>query len=208
MNDVHETVAPANQPATSVWRKVCWLASGVVAVLVLSVTASFAPAEMKRLFVFPMVVGAIGGYVLGWLAAEFDLHPRRGFIVACAALVLLGGVNLGWVSYRRFAEVQARWVREHPDEAAAMRMVQRLSEFDPKLADGFESRRPLLDPTFLDYLEHRTKGLGTLRRPWPVVIWGGELILASVAGVFVFRRRSRSAKGETVPDRIGHEEQG
>lgn len=208
MNDVHETVVAANQRAAPVWRKVFWLASGVVAVLALSVAASFSPAEMKRLFVFPMVFGAIGGYVLGWLAGEFDLHPRRGLTVACAALVLLGGVNLGWVSYRRFAEAQARWVREHPDEAAVMRMVQRLSEFDLELASGMVSRRPLLDPTFLDYLEHRTHGLGALRRPWPAVIWGGELILASVAGVFVFRRRSRSAKGETVRQGIGYEEQG
>lgn len=208
MNDVRKTVAPASGTSSTLRRTACWLVAGIAAIFVLSVAASFAPAEMKRLFVFPMVFGAIGGYVLGWLAGEFELHPRRGLIVACAALVLLGGVNLGWVSYRRFAEVQARWVREHPDEAATMRMVQRLSEFDPELADGFESRRPLLDPTFLDYLEHRTKGLGRLRRPWPAVIWGGELILASVAGVFVFRRRSRSAKGETVRQGIGYEEQG
>lgn len=199
MNELSEQFPSATKSLAG-WRATSlWLASGLAAVLVLSIVAAAAPPEMKRLFVFAAMFGAVCGLVLRWLAAEFPI--RRGWFPTslCGLLILVGAVHLGWLNYRRLANDAARWAREHSEEAAMLRMVQKIAELDPETAKSLESRRHLLDPEFSDYLVHRTQRLGKLAPPWPTVIWLGELLLATTVGLGAFRYRGPEEPGQPTP---------
>lgn len=163
------------------WRGFCgWLAAGAVAVLVLSVTATYAPPAFRRLVLSHAVFGGACGYVLAWLATEFRLTVTRKMITVSMLLTCLGGVNLAWLSYREFRAVRQAVALKHAEDLAALNMLESLGTADPEAAARYAAERRKYAPRLTDYLRHRVSALGG----WPiwgaVVFWMGELVIASI----------------------------
>src|SRR5262245_38992230 len=110
-----------------VLRNAIWLFASLVSVIVLSVTASYAPQITKRLILFYGIYGGACGFVLSWLAAE--IHPCKGaWLIYCGfILAVLGAVNLGWISFRSFEKSSKELGEQHPDQIQAIEMFQKLS---------------------------------------------------------------------------------
>ena len=112
---------------------ILWIVGGVVAIAVLSVTATFVPAALKRLVIFHLVFGAACGYVLAWLAEELSL-PLRGWMMPFVALLTVAGaVQMAHLSYRQFHAARQELARERSKDVAALKMMQSLAEQDEDL---------------------------------------------------------------------------
>ncbi|WP_437221679.1 hypothetical protein SH661x_002426 [Planctomicrobium sp. SH661] len=157
-----------------------WLGASVLAVGVLSVTASYVPTEMKRLFLFHAIYGIACGLVLLWLRGEIRPTWQRSLPAWGAVLCLLGAVNMGWLSYRHFQHARAEYAAAHPRDAALQSMLEQISVNDPEIKARYEEEQRRLHPRFVDFLVHRTSGLGEWKSPWPVVMWVGEVLLAGI----------------------------
>lgn len=164
---------------TSWKRNLAWLAAGLLSVGILSLTASFAPTVFKRLLVFYAVFGVACGMVLVWLAAELRPPWKRSLPVWGAGLCLLGGINLGWLSFQHFQKARAEYAAAHPRDAALQSMLENLSKNDPELKARYEEENRRIHPRFQDFLQHRISPLGDWKTPWPELFWGLELFLAS-----------------------------
>ena len=91
----------------------------------------------------------------------------------------------GWTQLKEDRQLAAK---SSPEQAMAVRMMESAADDDPEIAAELAVLRRRLIPTFADYLAIRTKPLGEWRQPWPIVFWGGEILLACVAGVVVVLR--------------------
>ena len=173
---------------------ILWIVGGVVAIAVLSVTATFVPAALKRLVIFHLVFGAACGYVLAWLAEELSL-PLRGWMMPFVALLTVAGaVQMAHLSYRQFHAARQELARERSKDVAALKMMQSLAEQDEEFRREYEVELKKFDPDFPDYLAYRVSQLGDWSSPWPMVFWLVEVLLSGVAGAGVFRwRRHASA---------------
>lgn len=186
-----------------------WLIVGLLATAVLSLGAAFAPHVAKRLLLFHGLFGLAGGLLLGWLLAELGvLHPimpestgeseasRRklspAWLVSStgAAILILGGINMAWISSHQFRKTQQEQSRRQPEQAAALELLGRMSQDDPELAARYDEERRKLSPTFGDYLAHRVSSLGSWQSPWPTLFWLGELLLAAAIGGWILFRRA------------------
>lgn len=169
-------------------RGLLWLGASLLAVLVLSVTGSYAPVPLKRLILFYGIFGIACGVVLRWLRAEIQPPGNRWVPVAGLVLCALGAVNLAGLSYRQFAQARQALAQQHPQELAAIRMAEKLEASDPQAMQRYAEERRKYEPRFTDYLAHRVSGLGAWKSPWPEIFWGGEVALAGILCGLTLRR--------------------
>lgn len=194
-----EAVPRSPSLSSSLKQNLLWLAGGLLAVGVLSMTASYAPNVMKRLILFHAIYGIACGMVLLWLAAE--THPRwqRSLPLWGMGLCLLGACNMGWLSYQHFQKARAEYAAAHPRDAALQAMLEKFSAADPILKERYEEEKRRSNPHFADFLAHRLSNLGDWRSPWPELFWMGEVLLAGVlcAGTMWLKSSYRRPSDET-----------
>jgi len=168
-----------------------WLGGGLLAVLVLSITASFAPPIMKRLIIFYAIYGIASGMVLNWLAEELRPGWTKGLVIWGGILTVVGAVNMGWLSYQHFRKAREEFAAANPRDAVLEAHLQRLSEQDEELRIRYEEEKRRTKPLFPDYLAHRISGIADLKTPWPEIFWGIEVLGSGLlcAGTMHLRQR-------------------
>ncbi|WP_139228599.1 hypothetical protein [Planctomicrobium piriforme] len=179
---------------TTYTRIALWLLGALVAVGVLSVTASYAPGVMKRLIVFYIVYGIACGFVLDWLAGE--LLTRRGswLPVIAGVLCAAGALNLGWLSYRHFEQARHLLAQQRSKDVQILETLRQASENDPAVREEYAEELRQFSPRFEDYLAHRVSSLGKWPAPWPLVLWLGEVSIAGVACSLTLRQLNRTRR--------------
>jgi hypothetical protein len=171
------------------------VALAVVGVAVLTAVASVMPAGARKLVLFAIAFGVATGWMVAAAAKQFAT-PRR---VALLLVPLLTTAGLGFVAQRTWREYQSLQRTadiENPRRSAPSPMLEAIAVSDPETAKMLERERSSEAPGFLEYLAVRTRPLGEWPEPWPVLFWGGELLLATLAGLLVVRRMS---SGGPVP---------
>lgn len=195
-----EKSSSAHSPDTKAkngwWRLPAWILSGILAAIVLSVTASYTPTVMKRLIIFYVVYGAACGFVMHWLAGEIRPSAIRLLPVLTSLICLAGAVNVGLLSYRHFEQGRQHLARERPKDVEILETLKKASENDPEMRQQYDRELRQYSPRFDDYLRHRTTNMGDWGSPWPEILWGIELLLSSIAGgvtYSVLARRTKAA---------------
>jgi hypothetical protein len=172
------------------WRLLAWVGAALAAALVLSLTGSFVPPLMKRLGLYYAVYGIATGFVSVWLAREIGPRSSRWLPILGALICLLGALNMGWLSYGQFRQARADFARQHPQDAASLNMLKRLSETDDELRARYLEEHRRLEPGFADYLVHRVSTLGDWNLASAATFWGLEVAMASaLCGWVIFRNR-------------------
>ncbi|HWL09338.1 MAG TPA: hypothetical protein VNQ76_13100 [Planctomicrobium sp.] len=175
------------------WRLPLWICSGILAAGVLSVTAAYAPAGMKRILIFYIIYGGACGFVLNWLAGEILTGQTRFLSLSVALICFAGAVNLGFLSFRHFEQGRQQLARERPKDIEILESLRVATGQDPDAQKEYEKELRRYYPRFDDYLRHRVSNLGNWPSPWPEVLWGIELLLSAIAGGVTFSKlRGRS----------------
>jgi hypothetical protein len=104
---------------------------------------------------------------------------------------------MAWLSYRQLYDARQKAAAEHPQDQAALAMLEKLAADDPETRRRYEEERRYSAPGFSDYLAYRVSSLGVWPPPWPELFWGGELLLAGGLCAWVLAR-SRTACS-TIP---------
>ncbi len=178
---------PAGTGPSEWWRLPVWLLAGFLAAAVLSVTASFAPAEMKRLLLYYVVYGIACGAVLHWLSIELRPGTPRLLPYFAGVICLVGALNLGFLSYRHFEQGRQKLALERPKDVEILKTLRSASEQDPEVYEQYSRELRQFSPRFDDYLRHRVSSLGEWNRPWPELFWGFEVLLSAIAsGITLF----------------------
>lgn len=189
------------------WKPVLsWLIVSAMGVAVLSLAGAFAPPVARRLVLFHLAYGLLGGVGMGWLAREWGLigtasvesrdrdesHAAgRSWLLPIlgGTILVAGGVNMGWVSYRQFEQARRELAGEQADQIAILSMLEQMSDVDEELAKRYAEERRQFAPTMSDYQVHRVSALGKWTPLWAWFFWGIELALAGTVGGWVIRRR-------------------
>jgi hypothetical protein len=193
-----DTAAPLTARWSPARRAAVWLAGSIAGVALLVVLSVRSPERIKLLLWFPVAVGCLAGWGLGRLSRELGLGPSRGLTLASACLILFGQLGTALSTYHlRTTELQRQFAKEpladfrdqlakppdDPKEKTAFEEMQR------GLERSEEQRRQML--SFRGYLQHRVSLIGKWPSPWPEVLWGSELALATLAGTWLARRTAR-----------------
>jgi hypothetical protein len=213
-----------------------WVVVSVMGVAVLTLAGAFAPPVARRLVLFHLVYGIVGGFGMSWLAREWGLagtvpagtaqagtapagtdQPENApseiesdeneeialsrisgggwLLPLLGGLILIaGGINMGWVSYRQFEQARRELAGEKSEQLAILSMLEQMSDVDEELARRYEEERRQFAPTFPDYLVHRVSALGKWAPHWAWLFWGSELALAGVSGGWMIRYRLKPAR--------------
>ncbi len=175
-----------------------WLAIGVVGAALASLAVAHAPAQIRKLVLFPVLFGLGCGWGLGRLAREFRPRPAWAGALLAALLAVGGLVNLAVLSFRQVAAEARRSVQQDPQRLLGLPLLEDQALTDPVWAQRYREEKLKLRPGFGDYLAGRVARFGWWRDPWPAVFWGAELLLAAVAAGGMFVRVSRA--GIQPPD--------
>ncbi|WP_437192996.1 hypothetical protein [Planctomicrobium sp. SH527] len=176
----------------SKWGTPLWLLTGFLAVGVLSVTASYAPPELKRLIIFYVVYGIACGFVLNWLVGELRPQLTRSLPWLTAFLCIAGAINMGVLSYYHFEQARHELAKERPQDVEILNALREASKDDPEAQELYAKELRQFTPRFEDYLQNRVSQLGEWPVPWPGVFWGAEVILAAVAGGITMAKLRKS----------------
>lgn len=183
-----------------------WLGGGLLAVMVLSMTASFAPPMMKRLVIFYAIFGIACGMVLNWLAEEVRPSWKKSLAIWGGVLTVLGALNMGWLSYQHFRKAREEFAAANPRDAALQAHLERFSKEDEELRKRVEEENRRARPLFPDYLAHRISGLVEVKTPWPEIFWGMEVLGSGLlcAGTIHLRQRPASKSKEPATTNSEH----
>ncbi len=164
-----------------------WLGSAVLALVAISIAAAQAPARLRLLVLFPIVVGWAMGAATGMFAKAMrvGVSSRVASMVGAFAFVALAASS--WQAFR--LDTAARAVSPRKQEMAMnlMRQMERDS-------GGEIAVTPTASVTdeFRHYLARRVKQLGVWSSPWPELFWSMELFAGSLAATWGLRVSSRS----------------
>ena len=178
---------PAHDPRRSVMHTLQWVGVCVIGVTAVTLLAAHAPARIRLLGLFAVAVGALCGWGMArgaeWL--RVTMSPGRSAILA-GVVIATAQVGLTLESWRLFTAAKHHEYLEAPKKEIPGFLVEAAMK-ERRLIFERETRFPT-------YLEHRVKNLGVSSSPWPLLLWIGEMILGTAAGIAVFvmtRRASR-----------------
>lgn len=188
--------------ATSRPRPLFWLSGAVIAVSLAALLAAHLPDRAKLLGLFPLVWGLAAGAGLRWWAHECHLAAPR-WMLLCALLLLLGGeagiVLETWRGHRsdlqrQFAKDPSAGFVKQAQQAAATSALEKASPEETALRQQLQAEvervREVRRQTrsLSAFLRRRLKALGDWSQPWPELFWGGEIVLGSLAGMWILSR--------------------
>jgi len=149
-----------------------------------SLLAADAPHSAKRLVVFHVGCGLLGGLALGmWWRRLVSWPASRLQLLVVAQFVILGLGNMALISYQAY-------LSEQPDVDRALQVLEGIAQSDPAVELDLEQQRRDLTPTFGKYLQHRVSRLGKLSIPAAGAFWAVELLLAGGLAIVGFRLTS------------------
>lgn len=164
-----------------------WLGSAVLVLVAISIVAAQAPARLRLLVLFPIVVGWAMGAATGMFAKAMrvSVSLRVASIVVAFSTVALAAST--WQAFRLETASRATSPREQQLALNLMRQMERDS-------GGEIAVTPTASVTdeFRHYLARRVKQLGVWSSPWPELFWSMELFAGSLAATWGLRVSSRS----------------
>jgi hypothetical protein len=176
----------------------------VAAVLAALGTVAALAGREKPLLIFAVLFGIVCGLGLGELAKRLSLVPvRRAVVVLTLAALVIGQAAMALESHRRYAAgLRAQYAHDPAAVVASRLRAQGDLHTDAyaAFAAGAKERRELLEQraSFAGYLHARVpKRLGDWPPPWPAVLWGFEVLAASLLGTWMFSRRLQSVERTT-----------
>lgn len=169
-------------------RLIVWLALGAVVVGAVASLLGSGPERIRALLLFPLGFGLLTGGGLAFAAREFGVRPRWMVTVLSCFVVAGGLIIVARSAYRELSAMARDRVREDGTLVLGLRLLEDQAAADPAQLKSYLELRMAVDPRFEDYLMGRVSALGIWQSPWPVVIWGAEVLLATgAAGWLVWR---------------------
>ena len=158
-----------------------WLARTALVVLALSIAAAQAPARVKLLGLFAVVVGG----AMGATAAFFTRpHPNRvswRWLLALSWMAFAGLTGSTWLAFRADAASQPK----SPQQQMATTMMQQMERDSG--GEIVSAQTTSVVHEFRWYLTRRVRQLGTWSSPIPELFWCVELLAGSAAAAGGFR---------------------
>lgn len=169
-------------------RLIIWLALGTVVEGAVASLLGSGPERIRALLLFPVGFGLLTGGGLAFAAREFGVRPRW-LVTGLSCLVVAGGlIVVARSAYGELVALARDRVREDGKLVLGLRLLEDQAATDPAQLKSYLDLRMAVDPQFEDYLMGRVSALGIWRAPWPAVIWGAEVLLATGAtGWLVWR---------------------
>ncbi|QDT34065.1 hypothetical protein Mal48_33240 [Thalassoglobus polymorphus] len=152
----------------------------------LSLIFAHAPVPFRRLGILYAAFGVACGAGLKWFMRELSLKRTPLLTVLAVLIVFTGGGHLGWVSYQNLKSVRTEMRQQYSEQLAMLNFVEGAADEETK--KEFDKLRREFDPAFGDYLEFRVSPLGSWKAPWPLLLWLGELTIASAIAVWILTR--------------------
>ena len=175
----------AESPRTSPGAWLQWLVMAVLALVVLTLAAAYAP---KMIGLFLIGYGLAAGGILGWLARLCGLAGRV-LPMSCAVLIAVGTVGLTLRTHQLWTERTLALVKE-TNARSPFPSLGSINGLPGDIRGSFQqalaTRSPRTD--FPAYLHDRLTPLGDVPSPWPAVIWGAEVAFAAAAGAWLAHR--------------------
>jgi hypothetical protein len=168
-----------------------WLVASSLAVLGMSALAGHLPPRARLLLLLAIGFGLLAGWSCRVIAGEFSVPATRGLSAVVLLLTVVGLVNVAWTAYRQLAAAARAITASDPQQLMALRVLESAQADDAVMQRRYREERARLQPTFNDYLADRLSGIGRPDEPWPVVIWGVEILTGGVAAAWMFRREVR-----------------
>ena len=166
-----------------------WLAATGLALVAMSIVAAQAPARVRLLALFPIVVGGAMGAASGMFAKSMRVGVTARSVVAVGGLALVALAASTWQTFRLDAASRSVSPREQQMALNLMQQMERDS-------GGEFTAAPVASATdeFRQYLARRVRQLGAWSSPWPELFWAIELLAGGAAAMWGLRRGVRPGK--------------
>ncbi|MBM4076933.1 MAG: hypothetical protein FJ267_14990 [Planctomycetes bacterium] len=151
----------------------------LVIVGVISIAASHAPARIKLLGLFPLVVGLVIGFGIGTLISYRDGKHQLTRTMFVTILSFVGLVSSTWLTFQREAKSTAKSQQSVLAESLIKQMEK--DSGNSLAMDSNSATQPRSD--FSRYLAARIKQIGNWSSPWPEMIWILELICGTIGAI-------------------------
>jgi hypothetical protein len=145
------------------------------------------PPRGKPLLVLPILFGGVVSLAAVFLARSMNVSRTKLAIGFVSILAAAGYGHAAWQSYQRAAR-QAVAQPESLEQQMALAMLKETAGTDTELVKRYEAELAQHKPSWQGYLAQRLRPAGQWARPWPVVYFIVELLLAGVAALFGVRR--------------------
>ena len=177
---------------------VCWLAAGALLAVAAGGVAAHLSGRVKLIGLFAVAFGVLCGWGQRELAGRLGVRRARPVTVLGALLVLAGLLVFSGESFRLYRLDRAREFAGNPVGLAAAQMQAR-GGVPPEVAEEFaraaRARRAKLaeESRFSAFAAYRIRQFAAWPAPWPVVFWGGEVLLGTAAGAWILARGGRES---------------
>ncbi len=174
-----------------------WLGVCIVVGLLLAPVFHSMPPRMKFLGIHSWGLAACVAAACNWTAHSFGVRSRP-LIAGISVLVAL--VSLGLLAHWGYDELKIETARRTPlipipQQVGSPEQMEHSMQVQHRLAQA-------LVPTFTDY-QRRRMNSPALRRIRPLVLWGGELLIAAFVAVLVSsqvqRRMTKPGDSGSLP---------
>ncbi len=169
-----------------------WLVAVVLVLSAIGIVAAQAPARVRLLVLFPILVGGAMGAASGVFARSMRVGVTSHTVLTVGGLALMALAGSTWQTFRLDAASRAVSPREQQMALNLMQQMERDS-------GGEFTATPVASATdqFRQYLARRVRQLGAWSSPWPELFWAIELLAGGAAAMWGLRRSVRS--GEEQP---------
>ncbi|MEK6261440.1 MAG: hypothetical protein AABP62_22810 [Planctomycetota bacterium] len=171
-----------------------WLARTALVVLALSIASAQAPARVKLLGLFSVVVGG----AMGAASAFFTRPPPNRvcwqWLWAMSLMAAGGLAGSTWLAFRLDAASQPK----SPQQQMAASMMKQME----RDSGGELVSAPTVSTVneFRWYLARRVRQLGAWSSPWPELFWCVELLAGGAAAAWGFRFGVAQTRGAAAAE--------
>ncbi len=191
-----------------------WWGSSTILLAILGMLGVHAPARIKLIGLFAVAIGLLGGFILRYLAVLWGLRSTKSLIMTVAVMLLALQIGIVVGAWQRQVRLLDAGTQANPilaqlalqrEQVLAGRtevgseerklqdeMLQSIDNNERMFLDDIEQER-----RFAWYLQQRLSGFGALTPPWPTLVWSLEVLIGTVAGVWLFRRMFQSPISES-----------
>jgi hypothetical protein len=181
-----------------------WLFVSALALTGLAIIAAHAPPRVRLLVLFPVAHGLLAGWLLMRVGVAVQLRTSRTTTILATVFIAAGLLGTMFESHRMYAaKVRRDFSAAAPNFFDTKRLSVPLDEATAEERAEFERMKKDLETArrdrnrllarragFRGYLTYHVSSLGGWPFPWPELLWGGEMLLATIAGALLFHRQS------------------